>query len=135
MVCILNDSIFTITNTTATNHFITGGTAIYTPIAKLSVRLSAGYDYDAADILDITPFGHLRVPLGSMAETQWNRTLITYDLAATLHQSLGPSFESTTSFGGQTFDSRLQSDRPHGEQLLGARHSDAHVRLVAQHRQ
>ncbi|MEP6619124.1 MAG: TonB-dependent receptor [bacterium] len=107
VVCILNDSIFTINNTTNTNHFITGGTATYTPIPKLSVRMSAGYDYDVADITDITPFGHLRVPLGSIAETQWNRTLITLDLAATLRHSLGRAFESTTSFGGQTFDSRL----------------------------
>jgi outer membrane receptor protein involved in Fe transport len=109
VICLLQDSIFTITNTTATNHFITGGTATYTPLEPLSVRLSAGYDFNAGDITDITPFGHIRVPLGSITETQWNRTLITFDLAATYKKALGSALGTTTSIGAQTFDSRLAS--------------------------
>ncbi|MDB4906166.1 MAG: hypothetical protein JWO05_950 [Gemmatimonadetes bacterium] len=108
-VCLANDSIFTVVNTTATNHFITGGTATFTPITPLSVRLAAGYDYNTADVTDITPFGHLRVPLGSLAETQWDRALITVDLAGTLTHPIGSSFATTTSVGGQAFDSRLHS--------------------------
>ena len=107
VVCVLEDSIFTVTNTTGTNHFITGGTATWTPVDPLSVRLSTGYDYNVADMTDITPFGHLRVPLGSLAESQWNRTLITTDLAATYKHALGAAIGTTTSIGGQTFDSRL----------------------------
>ena len=107
--CLANDSIFTILNTTAGNHFITGGTAIYTPFTPLTVRFSAGYDYNAATVTDITPFGHLRVPLGTMSQTLWNRTLITSDLAATYTKSLGRSISTSTSVGGQIFDSRLSA--------------------------
>jgi outer membrane receptor protein involved in Fe transport len=108
-ICTLNDSIFTVINTTATNHFITGGTATYTPVDPLSIRLAAGYDYNTADVTDITPFGHLRVPLGSIAETQWSRALITFDLAATYKKSLGRIFTTASSVGGQAFDSRLHT--------------------------
>lgn len=109
VVCLANDSIFTVLNTTASNHFITGGTAIYTPFTPLTVRFSAGYDYNAATVTDITPFGHLRVPLGTMSQTLWNRTLITSDLAATYTKSLGRSISTSTSVGGQIFDSRLSA--------------------------
>lgn len=108
-VCLANDSIFTVVNTTVTNHFITGGTATFVPVEPLSIRFSAGYDYDAADVTDITPFGHLRVPLGTLAETMWNRTLITSDLAATFKHDLPGSLSTSTALGGQVFDSRLSS--------------------------
>lgn len=108
-VCLSNDSIFTVINTTNTNHFITGGTATLTPFEPVSIRFSAGYDYDAADVTDITPFGHLRVPLGTLSETIWNRTLITSDLAATFKYNLPGSLSTSTAIGGQVFDSRLSS--------------------------
>lgn len=67
VICLVQDSLFSIINTTKTNHFITGGTATYTPTEALSIRLSAGYDFNDATITDITPFGHIRVPLGQIS--------------------------------------------------------------------
>jgi TonB-linked SusC/RagA family outer membrane protein len=119
VVCVLNDSIFTSTSFTATDHFVTGATFTYAPITQWSTRLALGYDYNNADVTTITPFGHLRVPLGSYYETLWNRQLLSFDLASTWRQPLGANFGSTTSFGAQAFDSRLHSTELQTDNFAG----------------
>jgi hypothetical protein len=109
VVCVLNDSIFTSKSFTNTDHFTTGATFTYAPMEKWSTRVALGYDYNNADVTTITPFGHLRVPLGAYYETLWNRQLLSFDLASTWRQPFGAAFGSTTSIGGQAFDSRLHS--------------------------
>ena len=109
LVCVLNDSLFALNSFTTTNHFVTGGVVTYTPIEQLTNRLAVGYDYNDADISSIVPFGYLRVPTGTYYQTLWNRTLITVDAASSLKHPFGANFLSTTSVGGQLFDSRLRS--------------------------
>jgi len=109
ITCVLNDSLFGTTNSTATNHFITGGSINYQPTERWSNRLAVGYDFNDVDILDVTPFGYLRVPAGSYNETMWNRTLATADLASTYRANVGQSIVASTSVGAQVFDSRLHS--------------------------
>jgi outer membrane receptor protein involved in Fe transport len=119
VTCLSNDSLFISNAYTATDHFVTGGTVTWTPTDKLQNRLAVGFDYNDADIATITPFGHLRVPLGQYFETLWNRTLLTVDLASTYRQPLGASFGSTTSIGGQMFDSRLHSTDLQADNFAG----------------
>lgn len=107
VVCVLNDSLFTLNSSTTTDHFTTGGVITYAPIEKWSNRLAVGYDYNDADNADIRPFGYLITPLGSYDEALWNRQLISADFASTFRQPIGSKFGSTTSIGGQMFDSRL----------------------------
>jgi TonB-dependent starch-binding outer membrane protein SusC len=108
-VCVSNDSIFTSSSYTSTNHFTTGGTFTYAPTEHWSSRAALGYDYNNADITTITPFGHLRVPLGQYFETLWNRQMLSLDMASTYRHVFRTTFGSTSSIGGQVFDSRLHS--------------------------
>lgn len=109
VTCVLNDTIFSKSNTIANDHFVTGGTATWTPIEQLSNRVSVGFDYNNSDIRTINPFGYLRTPTGQYFQTLWNRSLISVDYASTWKQSIGKRFTSSTSIGGQLFDSRLNS--------------------------
>ncbi|MBL0171530.1 MAG: TonB-dependent receptor [Gemmatimonadaceae bacterium] len=109
IICVLNDTLFSKSNTITGNHFITGGTVTWNPRAELSNRLSVGFDYNNTDLRTINPFGYLRTPTGQYFQTLWNRSLISVDYASTWKQSIGTNFSSATSIGGQLFDSRLNS--------------------------
>jgi TonB-dependent starch-binding outer membrane protein SusC len=109
VVCLINDSLFRISSTNTTDHFTTGGTLTYQPTSKLSGRVGLGYDNNTADIADIRPLGYILTPLGSYGETLWNQQLLSADASAQIRQPVGSSWVSTTSIGGQSFDSRLHS--------------------------
>lgn len=108
-VCVNNATVFTKDNIIGGDHFIVGGTATWTPVAQLSNRIAVGIDYNSTDQRTVNPFGYQRTPTGQYFQTLWNRTLVTVDAASTWKQSLGKHFSSSTSIGGQLFDSRLNS--------------------------
>jgi outer membrane receptor for ferrienterochelin and colicin len=111
VVCVNNGAILTSESNTTSDHYVTGVTVTYTPIEKLTNRFSVGYDDNNALATTVNPFGFPRVPLGNIDWRTWNRKLITMDYAGTLRLSLGASLASTSSWGGQLFDSRrTQSD-------------------------
>ncbi|HET9984628.1 MAG TPA: TonB-dependent receptor [Longimicrobiales bacterium] len=109
VVCVNNAEIFKSESHTITDHFVTGFTVDYLPSDRFRNKLSVGYDYNQADITTVLPFGFLRLPSGQMYWNGWNRTLITVDLASSYRKDFGSDFVSTTSAGGQLFDSRLNN--------------------------
>lgn len=119
VTCVLNDTIFSKANTIGNDHFITGGTMTWTPVTQLSNRLSVGLDYNNSDIRTVNPFGYLRTPTGQYFQTLWNRTLISVDYSSTWKQSLGKRFSSSTSIGGQLFDSRINSTDLQADNFAG----------------
>ena len=119
IACVLNDTIFSKANNIAGDHFIAGGTATWTPWEKLTNRLSVGIDYNNTDQRTINPFGYPRTPTGQYFQTLWNRQLITVDYASSWKQSYGKQFTGTTSFGGQLFDSRLNSTDLQSDNFAG----------------
>lgn len=119
MICVVNDTIFSKSNTIAGNHFITGGTAIWAPTSKLTNRLSVGFDYNNTDLRSINPFGYLRTPTGQYFQTLWSRSLISFDLVSTYRTTIGQSITSATSAGGQLFDSRLNSTDLQADNFAG----------------
>ena len=119
ITCVLNDTIFSKANTIGNDHFITGGTATWTPLTQLTNRLAVGFDYNNSDLRTVNPFGYLRTPTGQYFQTLWNRTLISVDYASTWKQALGKSFSSATSVGGQLFDSRLNSTDLQADNFAG----------------
>lgn len=106
VVCLNNADIFTSSNSTKSDHYITGLTITYAPGEKLSNRLAVGYDYNNAIITDLNPFGFPRVPLGSLDRRNWSQKLITVDYAGSVNLPFGDSFVSKSSWGGQLFDKR-----------------------------
>ncbi|MEO9033935.1 MAG: TonB-dependent receptor [Gemmatimonadaceae bacterium] len=109
VVCVNNDSLFTNQIVNTTNHFITGATMTFQPIDALTNRLAVGFDYNNADLRYIVPFGNYRVPLGQMFETLWQRQFLSADYASTFRHAIGSNWSTSTSIGGQVFDSRIYS--------------------------
>ncbi len=119
IVCVVNDTIFSKSNTIKGNHFISGGQVTWTPIEQLSNRLAVGFDYNDVDLRTINPFGYLRTPTGQYFETLWNRSLLSLDYVSTWKQPVGSKFTSATSAGGQLFDSRLNSTDLQADNFAG----------------
>jgi TonB-linked SusC/RagA family outer membrane protein len=119
IVCVVNDTMFSKSNTIGGDHFIVGGTATWTPFENLTNRLAIGIDYNNTDQRTINPFGYPRTPTGQYFQTLWNRQLITVDYATSWKQTFSKNFTGTTSFGGQLFDSRLNSTELQGDNFAG----------------
>ena len=119
VVCLNNSNLFTSDVTNSTNHFITGVTLAYQPVDSWTNRLSVGFDYNNADIKYTTPFGHLRVPLGNEFQTLWTRQFITADFASTYRRQLASNWSTSTSVGGQVFESRIYSTDLQSDQFAG----------------
>ena len=119
IVCVVNDTMFSKSNTIGGDHFIVGGTATWTPFENLTNRLAIGIDYNNTDQRTINPFGYPRTPTGQYFQTLWNRQLITVDYATSWKQTYSKNFTGTTSFGGQLFDSRLNSTELQGDNFAG----------------
>ena len=119
IVCVVNDTIFSKSNTIGGDHFIVGSTATWTPFENLTNRLAIGIDYNNTDQRTINPFGYPRTPTGQYFQTLWNRQLITVDYATSWKQTFSKNFTGTTSFGGQLFDSRLNSTELQGDNFAG----------------
>ncbi len=108
MVCVHNSEIFTTDATTKADHYVTGLLVNYTPNSRFSNKLNVGFDYNNLDNQTLDPFGFLRVPLGEMWWDGWKRTLLSADYAGSFHAELF-GLASTSSWGGQIFDSRTQA--------------------------
>jgi TonB-dependent starch-binding outer membrane protein SusC len=119
VTCVVNDTMFSKSNTIGGDHFIVGGTATWTPFERLTNRLAIGIDYNNNDQRTINPFGYPRTPTGQYFQTLWNRQLITVDYASTWKQNYTKNFVGTTSFGAQLFDSRLNSTDLQGDNFAG----------------
>jgi outer membrane receptor for ferrienterochelin and colicin len=119
VTCVLNDSLFTSQVNNTTNHFITGASITYQPMESWTTRLSVGFDYNNADIQYITPFGHLRVPLGQMFQTLWTRQFLSADLASTYRTQLASNWSSSLAVGGQVFESRIYSTDLQSDSFAG----------------
>lgn len=109
VTCVNNGDLFRSDITNSTVHLITGATLTYQPQENFTTRLAVGYDNNNAEINYVVPFANLRLPLGAMWQTLWHRQLITADLASTYRRSLSDTWSTSTSVGGQVFDSRLYS--------------------------
>lgn len=119
VTCVRNAGIFDSKSTTNTDHYIAGLTITHTPRDNISNRLSVGYDFNRAIIETINPFGYHRTPLGEYYWRDWNRTLLTVDLASSIQHQFGESFASTFSVGGQLFDSRLANTAAESRDFSG----------------
>ena len=119
VTCVNNDSLLVQDAFTASDHFISGFTVNFDPVQRLSNRLSVGYDYNDANVQTTIPFGYLRVPAGQLTLVKWQRVLITTDYAGTWRQPFGDDLTTSTSWGGQVFDSRLQSAEFESDNFAG----------------
>jgi outer membrane receptor for ferrienterochelin and colicin len=109
VTCVNNSDLFRSDVLNNTVHFIGGMTLNYQPTEGFSNRLAFGYDNNNAEVNYVVPFANLRLPLGAMWQTLWHRQMITADLSSTYRRTLNEQWSTSSSVGGQVFDSRLYS--------------------------
>lgn len=109
VTCVNNADLFKSDILNTTVHLITGAVLTYQPTESFSNRLAVGYDNNNAEINYVVPFANLRLPLGAMWQTLWHRQLITADFSTTYRYAFGENWTTSSSVGGQVFDSRLYS--------------------------
>ncbi len=107
IVCMNNAAALTIGTNSRTDHFISGFTINYAPVATWTNRLSIGYDYNGVENRSLIPFGHIRTPTGQLSQQDWTRKFLSIDLASSYRKDFGSMWVSTTSFGGQLFQDNL----------------------------
>ena len=104
---------------TQIDHFITGGTATYTPLAGFSTRLIVGYDLAQQDNRNLRPFGFVRAQDGILANGRSEFETLTLDLVATYDFDLPGDISSSLSFGGQSVTTETQQTVAYGEDFPG----------------
>jgi TonB-dependent starch-binding outer membrane protein SusC len=107
VICMNNADALTILTNSYTDHFITGLSLNYAPLQAWTNRLTVGYDYSDVENRSIIPFGHVRNPTGTLSQQDWSRRNLSIDLASSYRKEFGPTWVSTTSFGGQVFQDNL----------------------------
>jgi TonB-linked SusC/RagA family outer membrane protein len=100
------------------DHFISGLTVNWAPLAGLTQRFNAGFDYNNSNNSLLEPFGFLSLPTGSMNQQMWNHTKLSLDYAGS-YQNTMKSIASTFSWGGQLFDDRERFTTLTGTNLSG----------------
>ena len=118
--CLANAEILRQAPITRADHYITGLTLNHTPNEVLSNRLSIGYDYTQNENRQVTPFGQLNNPAGSIAQADWARRFLSFDYAGTLRNKLRrETIQSSFSWGGQLFQDDLKSTSVSGTVFSG----------------
>jgi TonB-linked SusC/RagA family outer membrane protein len=107
--CMANADALKIQTFTRTDHYISGFGVNYFPIEAWTNRLTIGWDFNKVENRSLIPFGHQRVPLGSLSQGDWNRKFLSVDYASTLKKNFGNTLVSTSSLGGQFFQDNLFS--------------------------
>ena len=105
VTCVTNGYLLDQQATNSADHYISGLTVTWTPIAAFTNRLAVGYDYNNTDAQDIIPFGYINLPLGRLDKTDWNHTKLSLDYAGSFQHGVF-GLASTSSWGGQLFDDR-----------------------------
>ena len=117
--CVNNADLFRSDVINNTVHFIGGATLTYQPIEGFTNRFAFGFDNNNAEVNYVVPFANLRLPLGAIWQTLWRRQLITADYAGTYRKALNDKWSTSTSVGGQVFDSRLYSTSLESDNFSG----------------
>ncbi len=119
VVCVQNGRLLDVDNTTQNERFITGLTLNHQTLDNLINRLTVGYDYNTAVNESITPFGYVRLPLGSMTTNDWSRRMLSVDYVGSLENAFGASLQSTFSWGGQLFSTEARTTTSVGQEFAG----------------
>ncbi|UCC84318.1 MAG: TonB-dependent receptor [Gemmatimonadota bacterium] len=90
------------------DHFITGLTVNYTPLTNFFHRLAVGLDYSNTEYTEERPYQFFRVPDGDRENDTYLVTVFTLDYAGTWQTSIGESWTSAFSFGGQRYDGEVR---------------------------
>ena len=104
--CLTNKYILDTQISNDADHFISGASISWNPIAGLTNRFNLGFDYNNSNNNTLLPFGFLSLPTGQLVNAIWNHTNLSLDYAGSYQNTVLKKFASTLSWGGQLFDDR-----------------------------
>lgn len=104
---------------TQIDHFITGGTATYTPMSNFTNRFSVGYDLAQQENRNLRPFGYVQAPNGILSDGRSEFETVTLDYVGTVNFPLTQEINSALSFGGQSVTSEVLQTVAYGEDFAG----------------
>ncbi len=91
------------------DRLIMGMTGTWTPVTRLSSRLTLGFDRAALENRNVRPFGFPAAPLGVIQNQRWSNSTLSVDWANNFEFGLGKDLRVTASAGTQ-YVSSLVSD-------------------------
>ena len=91
------------------DRLIMGMTGTWTPVTRLSSRLTLGFDRAALENRNVRPFGFPAAPLGVIQNQRWSNSTLSVDWANNYEFGLGKDLRITASAGTQ-YVSSLVSD-------------------------
>jgi len=98
----------------------TGMTLTYTPLADLTNRFTAGYDFTQQEGRNLRNFGFEQFPEGSLTNDTWQNRLLTFDYVGTYSFPITDMIRSNFSWGGQAVGDEQRRLRAYGENFPGA---------------
>ncbi len=98
---------------------VTGLTASYSPMPRLSNRLTVGIDRIESDMRNIRPFGYVNDSKGSVSDISWRAEQLTADYVGTFDQPLTDALRASFSWGGQWITSKESELGASGRTLPG----------------
>ncbi len=101
------------------DHLTTGVTVSHDPSAKITQRLTVGFDRAFSEGRQYRPFGFILAPQGIMANTRWLNETFTVDYVGSYTQSISEVLNATFSVGGQVIESEETSTTGYAEDFPG----------------
>lgn len=87
------------------DRLIMGLTGTFTPVARVSSRLTLGFDRAALENRNVRPYGFPNAPLGVIQNQRWSNGTLSVDWANNVEFGLGKDLRVTASAGTQYINS------------------------------
>jgi TonB-dependent SusC/RagA subfamily outer membrane receptor len=104
---------------TRIDHLVTGLTATWSPMSRLTNRFTIGYDLAQQDNRSLRPFGFVSEPNGILSDRRYQYSNLTFDYVGSYDFQLREDLRSSFSWGGQSITSETQSTSAYGERFPG----------------
>lgn len=118
-VCVVNARNLDSDNTSRSDKFVAGFAVAHQTTDWLRNRVTIGWDYNSSQDQMLHPFGHFRVPLGTLNTRDLVRTQLSLEYVGSAEKALGSAWSSTTSWGGQAFADRMRALAARGLDFAG----------------
>lgn len=105
--------------TTQVEHWVTGLTATWTPMANFTNRFTVGYDLATQNNRNLRPFGFALAPDGILSDRRHRFSTLTADYAGTYGLRLTDDLRSSVSWGGQMVTTEVEETGAYGENFPG----------------
>lgn len=105
--------------TSEIDHFMTGGTATWSPLTNLTNAFTIGYDLAQIDNRNLRPLGFVSAPAGIISDRRHAYQTLTFDYKGNFQYGIRPDLRGTLSWGGQSVTSDTRETSAYGQDFPG----------------